>query len=108
MSLCFKLAPIVSYWEEYCESMQSWLLSEVWNIKTPNLAIFKRENPKNSEPQNGPRRGLDFIALKKHTWGAGKCVGFLYLAPSCHKYSNFGPPLIVGHDVSVHCSQTVP
>ena len=25
--------------------------------------IFNRENPQNSEPQNGPRRGLDFIAL---------------------------------------------
>ena len=25
--------------------------------------IFNRENPKDSEPQNGPRRGLDFIAL---------------------------------------------
>ena len=27
------------------------------------MYIFNRENPKNSEPQNGPRRGLDFIAL---------------------------------------------
>ena len=25
--------------------------------------IFNKENPQNSEPQNGPRRGLDFIAL---------------------------------------------
>ena len=25
--------------------------------------IFNRENPQNSETQNGPRRGLDFIAL---------------------------------------------
>ena len=25
--------------------------------------IFNRENPQNSEPQNGPRRGLDFIPL---------------------------------------------
>ena len=25
--------------------------------------IFNRENPQNPEPQNGPRRGLDFIAL---------------------------------------------
>ena len=39
---CFKLQTIVSnwYWEEYCESMQSWLLSEVWNIKTPTLLMF--------------------------------------------------------------------
>ena len=27
------------------------------------LYIFNRENPKNSEPQNGLRKGLDFIAL---------------------------------------------
>ena len=26
--------------EEYCESMHSWLLSEVWNIIAPNLSIF--------------------------------------------------------------------
>jgi hypothetical protein len=25
--------------------------------------IFNKENPHNSEPQNGPRKGLDFIAL---------------------------------------------
>ena len=25
--------------------------------------MSNRENPQNSEPQNGPRRGLDFIAL---------------------------------------------
>ena len=30
---------------------------------TQPLFIFNRENPKNSEPQNGLRRGLDFIAL---------------------------------------------
>jgi hypothetical protein len=29
--------------------------------------IFNRENLQNSEPQNGPRRGLDFIALRKAT-----------------------------------------
>ena len=27
------------------------------------LNIFNRENPQNSEPQNGPRRELNFIAL---------------------------------------------
>ena len=27
------------------------------------IYIFNRENPQNSEPQNGQRRGLDFIAL---------------------------------------------
>jgi hypothetical protein len=25
--------------------------------------MFNRENPQNSEPQNGPRSGLDYIAL---------------------------------------------
>ena len=30
---------------------------------TQPLYIFKRENPQNSEPQNGPRSGLDYIAL---------------------------------------------
>jgi hypothetical protein len=37
-------------------------------MKTHNpqpLYIFNRENPQNSEPQNGPRRGLDLIALSK-------------------------------------------
>ena len=37
MFLCFKLETIVSYWEEYCKSVQSWLLSQVWNIKINNL-----------------------------------------------------------------------
>ena len=40
MFLCFKFETIVSYWEEYCESVQSWLLSQVWNIKRQNLFIF--------------------------------------------------------------------
>ena len=34
---------------------------------TQPIYIFNRENPKNSEPQNGPRRGLDFIALISST-----------------------------------------
>ena len=33
----------------------------------PCLYIFNRENPQNSDPQNGPRRGLDFIALAETT-----------------------------------------
>jgi hypothetical protein len=32
---------------------------------TQPIYIFNRENPQNSKPQNGPRRGLDFIALGK-------------------------------------------
>ena len=33
---------------------------------TQPLYIFNRENPQNSEPQNGPRSGLDHIALQKY------------------------------------------
>ena len=29
--------------------------------------MFNRENPQNSEPQNGPRSGLDYIALEIST-----------------------------------------
>jgi hypothetical protein len=29
--------------------------------------MFSRENPQNSEPQNGPRSGLDYIALSPGT-----------------------------------------
>ena len=32
---------------------------------TQPLYIFNRENPQNSEPQNGPRSGLDYIPLLK-------------------------------------------
>ena len=31
------------------------------------LYIFNRENIQNSEPQNGPRSGLDYIALNSTT-----------------------------------------
>jgi hypothetical protein len=45
------------------------------------LYIFNRENPQNSEPQNGPRRGLDFIALVTrlcHAWDLlGRDDGYL-------------------------------
>ena len=43
-------------------------LTIVWSLKHKNTQpsyIFNRENPQNSEPQNGARRGLDFIALSK-------------------------------------------
>ena len=36
-------------------------------FQTQPIYIFNRENPQNSEPQNGPRRGLDFIALAAET-----------------------------------------
>lgn len=40
--------------------------------------------------------------------GAGNWVGFLNLTPSAHRYSNLGPPDIVGQDSSVQKSLTVP
>jgi hypothetical protein len=44
--------PSLVYWEEYYESMQSWLVPEVWNIKTPNLSIFSTEKiPRILNPQ---------------------------------------------------------
>ena len=42
---------------------------------TQPLYIFNKENPQNSEPQNGPRRGLDFIALSQTD------VGIFYFFP---------------------------
>ena len=41
-------------------------LTIVWSLKhhsTQLIFIFNWENPQNSETPNGPRRGLDFIAL---------------------------------------------
>ena len=39
------------------------IVSSLKHKNTQPIYIFNRENPQNSEPQNGPRRGLDFIAL---------------------------------------------
>ena len=55
--------------------MQSWQLSQVWKIKTPNLSIFSTEN---SELQNGSRRGLDFIALVWQIQGWHQCTAATY------------------------------
>ena len=38
---------------------------------TQPLYIFNRENTQNSEPQNGPRSGLDYIALPPIDIGEG-------------------------------------
>jgi hypothetical protein len=46
---------------------------------TQPIYIFNRENPQNSEPQNGPRRGLDFIALADCTCAMHK-VGYQSIA----------------------------
>ena len=45
-------------------------LTIVLSLKRKNtqpIYIFNKENPQNSVPQNGPRRGLDFIALHQCT-----------------------------------------
>ena len=39
------------------------IVSSLKHKNTQPLYIINRENPQNSETQNGPRRGLDFIAL---------------------------------------------
>ena len=56
---CIKHQTIASCCEDCCESMHNWLLSEVWNIKSPNLSIFSTEKiPRNSGSPNGPRPGF--------------------------------------------------
>ena len=50
---------------------------------TQPLYIFNRENPKNSEPQNGPRSGLDYIALVTSTnEGAQIITGHMIYNPA--------------------------
>ena len=41
------------------------IVSSLKHKNTQPIYIFSRENPQNSEPHFGSRRGLDFIALKK-------------------------------------------
>jgi hypothetical protein len=46
-------------------------LTIVWSLKhkiSQPIYIFNRENSQNSESPNGPRRGLDFIALPYSYW----------------------------------------
>ena len=51
--------------------MRNWLLSEVWNIKSPNLSVFSAEKiPRIFESPNDPRRRLDIIALKSNSYKA--------------------------------------
>jgi hypothetical protein len=35
----------------------------IFKLLIKEIYMFNRENPQNSEPQNGPRSGLDYIAL---------------------------------------------
>ena len=65
MFLCFKLAPIVCSALVNSTLLSSWLTigASLKHKNTQPLYNFNRENPQNSEPKNGPRKGLDFIAL---------------------------------------------
>jgi hypothetical protein len=62
---------------------------------TQASSIFNRENPQNSEPQNGPRRGLDFIALIEVT------IEFLFVEfPSTYSsihFADMGHTLLIFH-----------
>ena len=61
--LCFKLQTIVSSALIHSTLLSSWLGASLKHKNTQPLYIFNIEIPQNSEPQNGPKRGLDFIAL---------------------------------------------
>ena len=54
---------------------------------TQPLYIFNRENPQNSEPQNGPRSGLDYIAL---TFCTGPLNKHKHKHHGCPKVKKFG------------------
>ena len=50
------------FYSQY-SSQQLTIVSSLKHKNTQPLYIFNREYPQNSEPQNGPRSGLDYIAL---------------------------------------------
>ena len=54
-----------------CINAELTIVSRLKHKNTQPIYICNRENPQNSEPQNGPRRGLDIIALllPNHTQG---------------------------------------
>ena len=61
---------------------------------TKPLYIFNRENPQNSELQNGPRRRLDFIALDEthHSIKAQSTISpFVSKSPLLNSEENFLP-----------------
>ena len=55
--------PVIPKLCMYLINAELTIVSSLKHKNTQPIYIFKRENPQNSEPQNGPRRGLDFIAL---------------------------------------------
>ena len=52
---------------------------------TQPLYIFNRENPQNSEPPNGSRRGLDYIALDFTYVCLKKSIRIVQLYFACYK-----------------------
>ena len=62
---------------------------------TQPLYIFNRENPQNSEPQNGPRSGLDYIALKGQEVAIYASIYDLGKQIAWHKVS-FRPTVFLG------------
>ena len=59
------------------------IVSSLKHKNTQPLYIFNWENPQNSEPQNGPRRGLDFIALVQLDSNSLKICWMLKLEMIC-------------------------
>ena len=76
--------------------MQSWLLSQVWNIKTPNLSIFSTEKILSIlNHKMVQRKGLDFIALHLRNQGQHKCL------PHLHSLTKLYIQIFVFHIVTV-------
>ena len=59
--------PVIPKLCMYLINAELTIVSSLKHKNTQPIYIFKRENPQNSEPQNGPRRGLDYIALAIYT-----------------------------------------
>ena len=55
------------------------IVSSLKHINTQSTYIFNRENLQESEPQNGPRRGLDFIALRQ--WALSPLLWYTQFLP---------------------------
>ena len=73
-SIASNTGPLIFSWQNenklHCNPLQGNYRVELLHRELPvvitgnEFTKYNRENPQNSEPQNGPRRGRDFIALK--------------------------------------------
>ena len=71
------------------------------------LYIFNKKNPQNSEPQNGTRRGLDFIALSYVNAPLQKSMHIaIYILMGFIK-KNEVPPFALPVNVPAQCSECV-